>query len=88
MGGIMFDVVAINKVSITKLGFQFNGGYGSSHPYEVYMLTSLGIHTPWTLLASGDALSEYPSGAFTASFVADIPAGQTRAFYIRGCPVE
>jgi hypothetical protein len=92
MGGIMFDVVATNKdLSVTKLGFQFNGGYGSSNPYEVYMLTSLGIHTPsnmfqpslWTLLASGDVLSEDP-GTFTASFVADIPAGQIRAFYIRG----
>jgi hypothetical protein len=91
----MFDVVANNKVSVTKLGFQFNGGFGSSHPYEVYMLTSLGVHTPsnmfqpslWTLLASGDVLSEFfVPGTFTASFVADIPAGQTRAFYINGGP--
>jgi hypothetical protein len=91
MGGLMFDVVALQDTTVTKVQFMFNGGFGSTETYKLYKLTATGAHgatnmfdsTKWTVVASGSALSA-TSGAQTATFEVAINAGSTQAFYIQG----
>jgi len=87
----MFECVGLKDTTVTQFGFQFNGGIGRSHGYEVFKLNMPGsfaghMFTPgaWSKVASGFALSNYLAGAITAEFEVHVLAGQTQAFYIRG----
>jgi hypothetical protein len=86
----MFNVVAVKAATVTNFGFRFNGGDGNDNPYEVYTMNSFGdyksnmfVAEKWTKVDSGNTQSGI-EGAMTATFEAEIPAGQTQAFYIAG----
>ena len=72
--GIMFNVVAQKDIVITSLTFEWNGGYGDPHPFEVWKMKEYGSYnsdyTPgawgdysnpdnWELVKSGTATSTW-----------------------------
>jgi subtilisin-like proprotein convertase family protein len=89
-GGHMFDVMAINDLTINSFGINVNDAPGAVHDYEVYykvgsFVGSEQTAADWSLVAS-------PTGIVNAGFNSptplntslgiDVAAGETVAFYI------
>lgn len=83
--GVMFDVTALNDVTITSLATHMSSGatvsniYGRSGTHVGFEDSNVG----WTLLGTGGALAAGTNQPVPVTLNVAIPAGQTYALYLQ-----
>ncbi len=82
--GVMFDVTAVNDVTVTSLATNISSGastieiYGRSGTHVGFENSNVG----WTLLGTAGALAVGANQTIPVTLNVAVPAGQTYAFYI------
>ena len=90
--GNMWDVVAVNPITITSVGFNFNGCAGSSQTIRLYKRIDFGTHadvefnsSAWEVIFDGTiSCSGWAPTSTIIGIDVFIPQGERQAFYLHG----